>query len=144
VPTSAPSITASAGAVDQALTDECGDDQRGRGAALDQRGDAEPGGKRGEAAGHALPQHAPQVAAIEAQDAGADDMRPPDEQGDASQQIEQYLHQPRRIAASMMPAKCSSGGVVTPAVLAASSHRRKAIARSAPGCAANAAAASWS
>ena len=89
VPTSAPSITASAGAVaDEPLAGERGDDQRGGRAALDQAGDAQSGEERREAVADALAQHAAQVAAVEAQDPGAHDMRAPDEQRHAGQQVE--------------------------------------------------------
>ena len=39
-----------------------------------------------------LPQHAPQVGAVQAQDAGAHDVRAPHQQRYAGQQVEQYLH----------------------------------------------------
>ena len=74
---------------DEALAGERGDDQRGRRAALDEAGDAEAGEERGEALADALAQDAPQVAAVQAQDAGAHDVRAPDEQRDAGEQVEQ-------------------------------------------------------
>jgi hypothetical protein len=62
VPTSAPSITASAAAVgDQARADEGGDDQAGGGAALHQAGHPQPGKRGGETVAEAARQHAAQV-----------------------------------------------------------------------------------
>ena len=65
---------------DQALARERGDDQRGRGAALDERSHAQPRHERRAAMGYAAPQDAAQVAAVEAQDAGAHDVRAPHQQ----------------------------------------------------------------
>ena len=86
-------MTASAGrGADQPLAGERGDDQRGGGAALDEAGDAESGEERREALVDALAQHAPQVGAVQAQDARAHDVRAPHEQRHAGQQVEQRLH----------------------------------------------------
>ena len=77
---------------DQALAHERRDDERGCGAALQERGDCEPGAECREAVGDALPQHAAQIAAVEPQDVGADDVRAPDEQRNAGEQVEEDLH----------------------------------------------------
>jgi hypothetical protein len=73
---------------DEALAGECRDDERGGRTALDQGGDAQSSEKRRETVADALAQHAAQVAAVEAQDPGAHDMRAPDEQRHAGQQVE--------------------------------------------------------
>ncbi len=78
---------------DQPLAGESGQHQRRRVAALDQRGDAQARGERRKAIGHALAQDAAQVAAVQAKDAGSDDVRAPHEERDAGQQIEEDLHQ---------------------------------------------------
>ena len=81
VPTSAPSMTASAGAVPiSALTRECRDDQRRGGAALDKAGDTDAGEEGGHAIVDTAPQQAAKGAAVHAQDAGPHDMRAPDEE----------------------------------------------------------------
>ncbi len=89
VPTSAPSITASAcDGADQPLPGERGNDQCGRRAALDQRGDSGAGKESVQRLGHADAQEAPQRAAEQAQDARADDVRAPDEQRNTREKIE--------------------------------------------------------
>ena len=77
---------------DQTLPGERGDDQRRRGAALDQRGYPGAGEERVQRLGHADAQEPPQRAAEQPQDAGAHDVRAPDEQRYAGEEIEQRLH----------------------------------------------------
>ena len=93
VPTSAPSITASAAlVVDQVLADERRDDQAGGGARLHEAGHAEAGEQRAEAVAEAAREDAAQVLAEHAQHAGAHDVRAPHEQGDRGEQVEQVQH----------------------------------------------------
>src|SRR5262249_46571242 len=63
----------------------------GRGAALQQKGDAEPGGEGGEAVAHAAPKAAAQAAAIGAQDAGPHHPQPPDQERGGAQQADQEM-----------------------------------------------------
>ena len=94
VPTSAPSITASAGAVPikpwpaNAATISAVAVLLWMSAVTPRPAtNAEPRWR------YAAPQDAAQVAAVEAQDAGAHDVRAPHQQRDARQQVEQELHQ---------------------------------------------------
>ena len=77
---------------DQTLAGKRGDDQRGGGAALDEAGDAEPGKQRPEPVADAAAQQSAQVAAVDAQDAGAHVVRAPDEQRHAGEEVEEVLH----------------------------------------------------
>jgi len=77
---------------DQALTGECREHQRRRVAALDQRGDAETGEKRAPARCDAAAQDSPQIAAVEPQNARAHDVRAPDEQRHAGNDVEDRQH----------------------------------------------------
>ena len=73
-------------------------------------------------------QHAAQVAAEEPQDAGAHDVRAPDEQRDAGQQVEQYLqsaaaHRRLHDACEMLERRCHHAGDLGRIVPAAQSDR---------------------
>ncbi len=93
VPTSAPSITASAGAVPMRPWPA-------KAATISAVAvllwispvTPSPARKAVEALADALAQHAAQVAAVQPQDARAHDVRAPDEQRHAGQQVEQRLH----------------------------------------------------
>ena len=74
---------------DQAFGGKRTRDQRGRRAALQQRGEAEPGGKRREAVVQRLRQQPPQVRAERAQDAAVDHVQAPQQQRHAAHQVEQ-------------------------------------------------------
>ncbi|MCY1396000.1 hypothetical protein D9M71_109590 [compost metagenome] len=76
----------------QAGGDEGGDQQGGGVAALHQGGDADPGGEGQRPSLHAVAEHAAQVGAVDAEDAGADDMGAPYQQGHGGEQIEQFQH----------------------------------------------------
>jgi len=73
---------------DQALGGEGTRDEARGGAALEQSGQPEAGGKRGEAIVQPLCQQKPQVRAEGAQDAAVDHMQAPQQQRDAAHQIE--------------------------------------------------------
>ncbi|MNN41015.1 hypothetical protein D3C81_1551080 [compost metagenome] len=76
----------------QALADERGH-EHGRGiAALHHRGNDDAGDKGQPALGHVLANHMAQVGAVHPQDAGSNDVRAPDQQGDGGKQIEQGEH----------------------------------------------------
>ena len=93
VPTSAPSITASAGAVPIRPWPANAATISAVAVLLwISAGDADAGEERGDAVVDAVAQQAPQVAAVEAQDAGAHDVRAPDEQRHAGEEVEQRLH----------------------------------------------------
>ena len=74
---------------DQSFRGERARDQRGGGAALEQRGEAEAGGKGGEAVVQRLRQQQPQVGTERAQDSAVDHMQAPQQQRHAAHQIEQ-------------------------------------------------------
>ena len=88
VPMSAPSITASAAAGDQAAADEGGNDQAGGGAGLHQPGHRQAGQHGLAAVAEAARQHIAQVLAKDADDAGADDVGAPHQQGDRREQVQ--------------------------------------------------------
>ena len=93
VPTSAPSITASAGAVLMRPWPANAATISAVAVLLWMRpGDAEAREERGEALVDALAQHAAQVGAVQAQDARAHDVRAPHEEGDAGEEVEEGLH----------------------------------------------------
>jgi hypothetical protein len=93
VPTSAPSMIASAAwKRDQVLRDERGCDHGGRARRLHESGHRESREPGGEAVGGALREEAAQVGAVHAQDAGAHDMRSPDEERDRRKQVEECQH----------------------------------------------------
>jgi hypothetical protein len=83
---------------DDPLARERRDDQCRCRAALDQSRHAEPGEERGRAVRYASAQHAAQVAAVHAQDARAHDVRAPDEERYAGQQVQECLQGPTRAA----------------------------------------------
>jgi hypothetical protein len=74
---------------DQVLADEGGDDQAGGGARLHQAGDAEAGEQGADAVAEAVRQDPAQVLPEHPQHAGADDVRPPDQQGDRGEEVEE-------------------------------------------------------
>ena len=93
VPTSAPSMTASAGAV-PIRPCPANDATISAVAVLlwISAGDAEAREERRRAVRHAAAQDPPQVAAVHAQDARAHDVRAPHEQRHARQQVKKRLH----------------------------------------------------
>ena len=74
---------------DQAVGGERCGHQPGRGAALQQRGQAKPGGESGEAIAQRLAEEAAQVGAERAQHAAQDHVQAPQQQRHAAHQIEQ-------------------------------------------------------
>ena len=90
VPRLAPSITAKAGhQIDQPAGGEARRHQPGRGAALQDRGDAKPGEKGAEPVAEGAPQHAPQMGSEGALDAGLHHMHAPHQERDRAGQIDE-------------------------------------------------------
>ena len=105
---------------DQPLPGESGEHERRRVAALDQRRDAQACGERRKPIGHALAQDTAQVAAVQTEDTGPDDVRAPHEERNTCQQIEEDFHRlgapaastALRAASTMSSARSSSCGAM--------------------------------